>query len=120
MQKLQSVKAVRLQKFEEADLKSVKFEVVENSIKGITLTTSIGPLLIKLESYSITAYENAIEEVYRAVVTDSQGVFPDLVKDFSDNYDRQNFIDNFDTERGRFQVAINGYQKQTIDSDIPF
>jgi len=77
------------------------------------MQTSIGPLSIVLDSYSITAYEPAMRDVYRATVTDSRGQVPDFFKDFDSENERNVYARNFERDDERFNVAVSEFQERT-------
>lgn len=111
MIKKQKVKSERLAAYEKAAVTGVHFEMADGTVKGLKLETDIGPLEIVLESYSICLYEPAMRKVYRATVTDTRSQFPDFSKDFEDSYDRNQFVSDFDSERGRFEVAVSEFEE---------
>lgn len=108
----QSVKASRLSAYEKATVTGLRFEVKGDEFKSLTIETSIGPLELYLESYSVRMCEAATSKVYRATVTDDHDVFPPLQKDFEDKTDRDSFVSNFDTNDGRFQIAVSEFEQQ--------
>ena len=114
MIKKQKVKSERLADYEKAAINSVSFEMADGSVKIVRLDSDIGPLEIVLESYSVSIYEPAMRKVYRATVTDTRGQFPDFSKDFEDSYERNQFVSDFDTERGRFDVAVSDFEEQAV------
>lgn len=109
----QTVKPARLSMYEKASINSVSFELAGESFKSLTLETSIGPLTVTLESYAVAFYEPAMRKVYRATVTDTRGQLPDFSKDFDDQYERNQFVSDFETESGRFEVAVSDFEEQS-------
>lgn len=110
----QTVKAGRLADYEKASVTGLIFELSGDSIKSVKLQTSIGPLEVMFEAYSVTAYEPAMRKLFRATVTDSRGQVPDFHKDFDDKYDRDGWLTSFDDENQRFSVAASDFEEPAI------
>lgn len=114
MKRKQTVTPSRLAEYEAAEVTKVKFHLVGDSLKAIELSTSLGPLDITLDSYSLYAYEPAMRDVFRVTVTDSREQIPDFSKDFDTEQQRDSYVRRFDHEGGRFALALSDFKEPAV------
>lgn len=108
MKQKQAVKVEKLAYYEQAAIKSISFETAGGAVKVVDIETSIGPLQIQIDSYSVVVYEPAMVTKYRTTIIDTRGQLPDFHKDFPTEHERDMWGINFDKD-DRFKVALSEY-----------
>lgn len=113
MKQVQSVKPVKAAEYEKA-MPQLQFEFQGDTLKKVSIDTPLGPLQLTVGSYSVELQEPATRKVLRVTILDSRKQFPDVVKDFTESYSRDNFIGTFDSCDERFSLALTEFEEPAL------
>lgn len=114
MKKIVPVDCKRLAEFESSNVYSIKFEVEGSILKRVLFDTSEGPFSLLIDSYSIKAVEPARRDVFRVVCIDTNSVFPDQIRDFRTEREREDFVSALQDNNNCVEIVLSNFKELDV------